>query len=275
MKTNKKKTNSKGGANNSFSNPLGHKRLDIPTELRILVPMDLQAYVVHSGNRVDHRKDLSDGMGMKESKSSYEEIDKETSGLEDGIHLHWSLPDALLVGRPNPENEKEHIFPSLPDRWIIVRQWSETFPDSNFQKCWRHEAWVLDSSTKIVTPHNQWIESGPSSTRITAIDDGDPETEEDLAWLETYDGANGIFTFHDTPENLPSGSTLNYMVAGWYSDKTQDPLFAEQGTTEESWFENIDTLGWSVDAKEILTQVSRLETTTSRQEENQNGGVVG
>ena len=65
------------------------------------------------------------------------------------------------------------------------------------------------------------------------------------------------------------------MVAGWYSDKTQDPLFAEQGTTEESWFENIDTLGWSVDAKEILTQVSRLETTTSRQEENQNGGVVG
>ena len=33
MKTNKKKTNSKGGANNSFSNPLGHKRLDIPTEL--------------------------------------------------------------------------------------------------------------------------------------------------------------------------------------------------------------------------------------------------
>ena len=34
-----------------------------------------------------------------------------------------------------------------------------------------------------------------SSTRITAIDDGDPETEEDLAWLETYDGANGILHF--------------------------------------------------------------------------------
>ena len=67
-------------------------------------------------------------MGMKESKSSYEEIDKETSGLEDGIHLHWSLPDALLVGRPNPENEKEHIFPLCQTVGLLLGSGAKPFP---------------------------------------------------------------------------------------------------------------------------------------------------
>ena len=38
--------------------------------------------------------------------------------LKAGIHLHWSLPDALTNGE---HNEMGTTFPHVPNRWLILR----------------------------------------------------------------------------------------------------------------------------------------------------------
>lgn len=229
---------------------------DIYSGLRVLVPVDVQALVIDSEPASEsERKDLTDGLGMKKSTTSHNDFDKNTSQLGKGIHLHWSLPDAILMGEVNLEAEgEEHKFPALPDRWIIVRQWPKTSTNG-----WNSKAWIVESTTRQVTPLENWNSPGVAKTKITAIDDGDPLTEEDLAWLESYDGAKEIFTFHDIPEDDVIGP-LNYLVAGWYTEITSDPLHADSTTTQSTWFETLDKLGWSLDHKSILTQITNSQT---------------
>src|SRR5688500_5969172 len=38
--------------------------------------------------------------------------------LPKGLHLHWSLPDALTKGAPGPGDSG---FPAVPDRWLVTR----------------------------------------------------------------------------------------------------------------------------------------------------------
>ena len=229
--------------------------------LRVLIPVDVQALVVEEDpTSVANRKDLTDGLGMKNSAESHQDYDQNTSGLAKGIHLHWSLPDALLLGEVSSEsNGNEHEFSPLPDRWIVVRQW----PKSS-QNGWNSKAWIIESSTRQVTPLEEWKSPGVAETKITGIDDGDPLTEEDLAWLESYDGAKGIFTFHDTPEQNVIGP-LNYLVAGWYTEIVSDPLHANTTSTQSAWFEILDKLGWSVNHKSILTQISKSQPNENSQ----------
>ena len=241
---------------------------DMYSGLRILVPVDVQALVVEADpTSVVNRKDLTDGLGMKASTNSHTDFDNNTSGLGKGIHLHWSLPDALLLGEISLEsNGEEHEFSSLPDRWIIVRQWPKTS-----QPGWNSKAWIIESSTRQVTPLEDWNSPGVGTTKITAIDDGDPATEEDLAWLESYDGAKGIFTFHDTPEPNVIGP-LNYLVAGWYTEITSDHLHANITTIQSAWFETLDKLGWTIDHKSILTQIAKNQSNENSQPLGMKGG---
>jgi len=236
--------------------------------LRILVPVDVQALVIDENPAsTTIRKDLTDGLGMKSSTNHHNNFDKNTSGLEKGIHLHWSLPDALLMGEINPTSTTgEHEFSPLPDRWIVIRQW----PKSS-QNGWNSKAWIIESTSRQVTPLEEWQSPGVVKTKITAIDDGDTQTEEDLAWLESYDGAKDIFTFHDSPEQNVIGP-LNYLVAGWYSEKTADPLYASTTTKQSTWFENLEKLGWSVDHKSILNQIAKSQSTTNSQTIKSKGG---
>lgn len=37
-----------------------------------------------------------------------------------GIHLHWSLPDALTVMRADPDSNNHLRFPQVPNRWLIT-----------------------------------------------------------------------------------------------------------------------------------------------------------
>src|ERR1044071_3143920 len=41
--------------------------------------------------------------------------------LEAGIHLHWSLPDALTRARYIPGSEEIQEFPRVPNRWLVTR----------------------------------------------------------------------------------------------------------------------------------------------------------
>ena len=148
-------------------------------------------------------------------------------------------------------------FPQLPDRWLVVRTWPKltTTPPGvggSFEQAryswdkWNQAAWVVESDTLEVTPLSSW-NKGPSfppppaaSQEMTAVGPatGDP------TWTVTYDNAEGRFTFFDEPHNIRG--PLNYFVAGWYSDKTQDPLWCSEYTLQKDWWKKMDEYSWSV-----------------------------
>ena len=148
-------------------------------------------------------------------------------------------------------------FPQLPDRWLVVRTWPKlvtieapnpvTSNDSYYWDKWNQAAWIVESDTLEVTPLSSW-NRGPSfphppvaSQEMTPVGPatGDP------TWTVTYDNAEGRFTFHDAPHNIRG--PLNYFVAGWYSDKTQDPLWCNEHTLQKEWWKKMDKYSWSVD----------------------------
>ncbi len=148
-------------------------------------------------------------------------------------------------------------FPQLPDRWLVVRTWPKlvtieapdpvTSNDIYYWDKWNQAAWIVESDTLEVTPLSSW-NKGPSfphppvaSQEMTAVGPatGDP------TWTVTYDNAEGRFTFHDAPHNIRG--PLNYFVAGWYSDKTQDPLWCNDHTLQKDWWKKMDEYSWSVD----------------------------
>ena len=60
-------------------------------------------------------------------------------GQTTGIHLHWSLPDALTVMRADPDSNNRLRFPQVPNRWLIT---SKTRSNGD----WQVEAqWVVES----------------------------------------------------------------------------------------------------------------------------------
>ena len=61
----------------------------------------------------------------------------EAPGL--GVHLHWTLPKSLRHGHQQANSDVD--FPLVPDRWVILR----AFTDENNQTV-QHTAWILESS---------------------------------------------------------------------------------------------------------------------------------
>jgi hypothetical protein len=60
-------------------------------------------------------------------------------GQETGIHLHWSLPDALTVMRADPDSQNRLKFPAVPNRWLIT---SKSKSNGNWQV---ESQWVVES----------------------------------------------------------------------------------------------------------------------------------
>jgi len=169
-----------------------------------------------------------------------------------GVHLHWAMPDGLtrgdagaarntLVAAGNPTG-----LPPLPDRWVVVRlAHGQTTP-----KCW-----VLEADRGDHHDLAGWVEPGPlpaattrgaagrrviPQERLTAVAGGD------LAWAATYDAVIDRFAFHDDLADLDPlhnpGLELSYLVAGWWSDPTLDPL--ADCTSVGAYHDRLRWLGW-------------------------------
>jgi len=212
-------------------------------------------------------------------------FDQETnpaSSLEPGIHLFWSLPDSLMRGEENDESREtdqymgleEEIpsdiagsrtgisygeaieeslefeaeddamdlsdfnFPQLPDRWLIVRQWKHSRGRTMTKK------WVLESNTGESETMDTWTSPGKSASmpELTAVGPG----AGDIYWTVTYDSARNRFTFHDIPGDQVNGP-FDYLVSGWYSDETRDPLWMPMSTPETEWMSRFeDELRWKL-----------------------------
>ena len=181
------------------------------------------------------------------------------TGRAAGVHLHWALPDGLTRGstpsgpadaplsagttvgveQAEARSTDRTQYRPIPDRWLVARTVAGATPSAPRTVA----AWViegaLDPAQRRVTPLAQWTENRTDapSVPITAVGPGDP------TFAVYYDNVRNLLGFHDPLTDVTRGP-VTYLVSGWYSEATRDPLHAP--ATESAWFMALASLGWSI-----------------------------
>lgn len=88
-------------------------------------------------------------------------------------------------------------------------------------------------------PYPLWNGAPPAlvESRLTAIGPGDP------AFAAAYPNSRSVLGFYDDLNELKAGR-ITYLVAGWYSDPADNPLYGQN--TPEKWALRMDELRWCV-----------------------------
>ena len=105
---------------------------------RILVPIDVQAYVVPA---VGGEETVPIGAVRGDPEPFVPGVVRPA-----GVHLHWALPDRLLDGVADQEAKKLRM-PPLPDRWVVIRT---LLPDG--ARTAYATGWVIDAASGVVAP---------------------------------------------------------------------------------------------------------------------------
>lgn len=181
--------------------------------------------------------------------------------LEQGIHLHWAMPDALTKGIVSGE---KLIFPALPNRWLVTRLMIRgTEPAA---KTWIVESDVLmaqidnqQAAKPITLPvkigngqeqdyrfvgkrqlfesswHEPAVWPGESFGELTgnelnAVSNGT------ASFAAYYPDCRSVFGFYDDLNDLAltdsTSADLMYIVTGWYGNSQNDPLGKGLGLQE-------------------------------------------
>ncbi len=181
-----------------------------------------------------------------------------------GVYLHWTLPHALRTGVQSNETGITE-YPLVPNRWLIVRY-------SGAHAARTATAWVVESdyldadngTSSYIDPTSKdklsvtligrkvdlsnWSEEKSDDLFLTAIGAGS-------VTFSAYQPYNeNVFSIHD-PLTGVGDSTVSYMVAGWYSDASEDILAAVKD--QKGFTELLEKLNWKVDPQiEQLCSVS-------------------
>src|SRR6266850_4976576 len=163
----------------------------------------------------------------------------QASGLQTGIHLLFRLPRAFSHGYQ--QGTSALSFPVIPNRWLVQRFGGE--PAS-------HKAWLIksdapapDDATGIpwpIFPKFPNDEQTPvefkvigTSTELTASPgEGDEPVRVTLTvvgqgnpvFSAYYPACRSVLGFHDPIRGVSAGSRLSYLITGWFSASTDDPL---------------------------------------------------
>jgi hypothetical protein len=166
--------------------------------------------------------------------------------LKTGLHLHWSLPDALHQGfhESGSENSEMRFF-NAPDRWLVTRlsqgetkQWivesnylhppgdidgyksiAYPFKDDSSNQPYRHLGRTI--------PFSEWSEADSDGTNLnylhdlTAIGYGEP------TFAAFYPHCHSVFGFYDEDtvnKSIDDFLGVRYEVVGWHSRLTADIL---------------------------------------------------
>ncbi|GAB3279480.1 hypothetical protein [Kineosporia babensis] len=153
--------------------------------------------------------------------------------LQAGVHLHWTLPDALtrLVQRDGTTRA-----PTVPNRWLVTRR-----NQGKIEKSWVVESDYLAAPTDTAAagiafpvpgdvpfrrlgravPLADWNPGLPGDRlpQVTAIGHGE------AAFAAFYPDCHSVFGFHDADfASTPPPNGIQYEVAGWFSSPAQDTL---------------------------------------------------
>lgn len=216
----------------------------LPRNQRVLVPMDVQAYVVPTAQP-------EPAVAVASFPDDPAPFDP-GAPRPAGVHLHWALPDALLHGTHDTINNAL-VMPRLPDRWVVVRT---LLPDGS--RTAYASGWVVDAVHAVVVPLATYAgtidPSVVAASTAPVLDPLDGAARGTLTWSATYEGARNRFTLHDPLADLaglkniaPQGFHRNiasYTVAGWWTDPTADPLAA---ATDATTLDRVlASLGWYI-----------------------------
>jgi hypothetical protein len=213
----------------------------VPRTPRVLVPVDVAAFVVADGAG----EPVVPVGGTPRDPAPF------AAGSERpaGVHLHWAMPDALLRGRSAPDGSL--ALPLLPDRWVVVR----TVLPAGGRRALVH-GWVVDAPTGHVTALAQFdgthADGQPDVETIAPLDAGRGGGP---LWTATLAGAQRRFAWHDPLTDLAAlgevapaglhGGHACYTVAGWWTQPSDDPLMAARGPVALARV--LAGLGWFVD----------------------------
>ena len=216
----------------------------------LLVPINVQGFVV--GTRGQPLYDLAPvprneadlAHWYLENKHSFSFQNKLPS-LAPGIHLHWTLPAAMMHTRHQGTDEPEQHC--IPNRWFVLRLWHAPGASTICSKAWVLESDYVSLSADSgsapfpffepnppaelngnhcgfvgrAVPAEQWEETHKEYRfKLTSFGWGDP------SFPAYYPACQGVLGFHDKLDDLPQGD-LTYLVVGWYSDSREDPLNPE------------------------------------------------
>ena len=177
--------------------------------------------------------------------------------LATGIHLHWSLPDALTVMRADPDSNNRLRFPQVPNRWLIT---SKTKSNNE----WKVEAqWIVESDylypeeatlgglkqrTAITFPivplerYQRVLTNPPPKRPDKPSDVTDPDYNAVYSAPFRYMGRNQQLA--DWQNNSKSSDYLyQFMPDGLTAVGYGDPLFAAIYSNCSSVFGFVDTSG--------------------------------
>ncbi|MEW9552239.1 hypothetical protein [Nonomuraea sp. NPDC050783] len=175
----------------------------------------------------------------------------EDSGLllEEGVHLHWTLPDALTRME---QDDGVPRMPAAPDRWLVTRT-----AGGSVTARWVVESDYLappgDGGDGVVfpadgpvpfrrtgrkLPFDGWQETTAERlAELTAIGYGEP------SFAAFYPDCRTVFGLHDPDVTGVPPEHAGYDVVGWYSRPERDPL---AGATDQTWRDVLAAFGWSV-----------------------------
>ena len=210
-----------------------------PTAL--LVPMPVQAFLVNPP--------VQNGVFQRWT-TNYEDLNKFQDPLPVpfsnlrgepppvGVHLHWKLPAALSRGQGAADGSSVQ-FPLTPNRWIVVRLASA--PDGVTAP--RLTAWIIQSD--YLGADGSSVFANPFTSTSGAVDktmlgrqvpieqwQGEPGGKlflratglADVTFTAYQPGLTNVYAFSDDTSALPENTRLTYLVAGWFSDPSADPL---------------------------------------------------
>lgn len=224
----------------------------ISNDLRLWVPMQVQAFAYSGTGAVEFldltptyaKLDDQQEAALSEKLKPRLETTQDPDFLSPGIHLHWMLPEAFTHVRPSADGRGADL-PSAPNRWLVTRIWDDGGKIGT-------RSWVVESDA-LGDPANDsdagmtaapWLEETEKAVTVTQIGrtfDLAGWKEQDrsrrptatltafapgnMAFAAFYPSCRGVFGLHDAAEDLASGTACTYLVAGWFSDRTRDPLY--------------------------------------------------
>jgi hypothetical protein len=221
----------------------------LPRDSRLLVPIDVQALFVPVGGdesmvRLPSALNAADGRGLGFPASF-------TAGTRRpaGVHLQWAPPDALMRGQLDVTPDRNRLgLPALPDRWIVLRLLTPLGARTAVV-----HGWVLEADRAARIELADWPAGSAAATpagatvaaaELTGAAGGVP------TWAVTYDSVENRFALYDPLDELAqvapngvAGEAATYVVAGWWSDTSLDPLDAANDA--DSLDELLHSLGWS------------------------------
>ena len=222
---------------------------NLARDTRLLVPIDVQALFVPPGGdeamvRLPSALNAADGQGPGFPAPF-------TAGTPRpaGVHLHWAPPDALMRGRLDVTPDRNRLaLPALPDRWVVLRLLT---PAGSTTVAVR--GWVLEADRAVRVELTDW-----PAARAAATPAGAPVAPGVLngssggaaTWAVTYDSVADRFALYDPLDDLAQvapngvvGDAATYVVAGWWSDASLDPLDAARDANSLDAL--LHSLGWS------------------------------